>query len=494
MQNFLKKLLSTDERADTPDSTLRTRRQRFAFIAFALGIPAALIALVTESEEKPHEKPVEPAKFSLIENTDRESFLTRFDVRVTGMEKAISTLRRDLTAAENEKAALNRSLSEISAALSKLNTEAARRDAESESREAALKAEIATLKAQTGNAPSAPAAPAEPDHEALPGIEETLGLTDPESYRRESPQTKALSPAAFVEVAGHTAAPAAPDAAGLPSHLKELRITDDPAQKTSTLSATGERAQGTAKPVLASAPMLAPDTPIALNRAEGTRRYIAAGSFAPATLLTGVIAATGTGSTSVEMPVLMRLSEVTTLPNELAADLQGCFVTGQAAGDLSTERIQIRLDRLSCSAAPGAHLDLKVMGYVVGEDGKVGIRGRLVSRSGQAIASALSLGIMSGIGKALSLSSQETTTSALGTQTTSVTNAYKNGLGQGMGQALDRLVDYYLKIANQIFPVLESHSGRRVQVVFSQGVMIEPGHFDKAGPQGSPAPRKPRSH
>ena len=493
MQNFLKKLLGTDERADTPDSTERTRRQRFAFIAFALGIPAALIALVTGSEEKPQEKPVEPAKFSLIENTDRESFLTRFDVRVTGMEKAISTLRRDLTAAENEKAALNRSLSEISAALSKLNTEAARRDAESESREAALKAEIAALKAQSENAASTPAA-ADPGQEALPGIEETLGLTDPESYRKESPQTKALSPAAFVEVAGHSAAPAAPDAAGLPSHLKELRITDDPAEKTSTLSATGERTEGAAKPVLASAPMLAPDTPIALNRAEGTRRYIAAGSFAPATLLTGVIAATGTGSTSVEMPVLMRLSEVTTLPNELAADLQGCFVTGQAAGDLSTERIQIRLDRLSCSAAPGAHLDLKVMGYVVGEDGKVGIRGRLVSRSGQAIASALSLGIMSGIGKALSLSSQETTTSALGTQTTSVTNAYKNGLGQGMGQALDRLVDYYLKIANQIFPVLESHSGRRVQVVFSQGVMIEPGHFDKAGPQGSPDSRMPLSH
>lgn len=494
MQNFLKKLLGTDERADTPDSTERTRRQRFAFIAFALGIPAALIALVTGSEEKPQEKPVEPTKFSLIENTDRESFLTRFDVRVTGMEKAISTLRRDLTAAENEKAALNRSLSEISAALSKLNTEAARRDAENESREAALKAEIAALKAQSGNAASAPAA-TEPGQETLPGIEETLGLTDPESYRRESPQTKALSPAAFVEVAGHSATPAAPDALALPSHLKELRITDDPAQSTgSPLSATGERTEGAAKPVLASAPMLAPDTPIALNRAEGTRRYIAAGSFAPATLLTGVIAATGTGSTSVEMPVLMRLSEVTTLPNELAADLQGCFVTGQAAGDLSTERIQIRLDRLSCSAAPGAHLDLKVMGYVVGEDGKVGIRGRLVSRSGQAIASALSLGIMSGIGKALSLSSQETTTSALGTQTTSVTNAYKNGLGQGMGQALDRLVDYYLKIANQIFPVLESHSGRRVQVVFSQGVMIEPGHFDKAGPQGNPDPRMPRSH
>ena len=37
---------------------------------------------------------------------------------------------------------------------------------------------------------------------------------------------------------------------------------------------------------------------------------------------------------------------------------------------------------------------------------------------------------------------------------------------------MDRIVDYYLKIADQIFPVLECASGRQVEVVFAQGVLL----------------------
>ena len=220
-------------------------------------------------------------------------------------------------------------------------------------------------------------------------------------------------------------------------------------------------------------PMLSPDAPLPLNRAQGAQKYLPAGSFVSGTLLTGVYVLTGGNASDAPMPVLIRLTDRALLPNENQNDIEGCFVTGAATGDLSSERIQIRLDRLACTRRAGGHLDIKTQGYVVGEDGKVGLRGKLITRSGQAIASALSVGLLSGVGQAMSLSSQTTSTSALGTQTTDVTNAWMNGLGKGMSSAMNRIVDYYLKIADKIFPVIEVSSGRAVHIVFSQGVLLE---------------------
>lgn len=237
--------------------------------------------------------------------------------------------------------------------------------------------------------------------------------------------------------------------------------------------------QATGEPVawqtwkVGPSPMLSPDAPLPLNRAQGAQKYLPAGSFVSGTLLTGVYVLTGGNASDAPMPVLIRLTDRALLPNENQNDIEGCFVTGAATGDLSSERIQIRLDRLACTRRAGGHLDIKTQGYVVGEDGKVGLRGKLITRSGQAIASALSVGLLSGVGQAMSLSSQTTSTSALGTQTTDVTNAWMNGLGKGMSSAMNRIVDYYLKIADKIFPVIEVSSGRAVHIVFSQGVLLE---------------------
>lgn len=41
-----------------------------------------------------------------------------------------------------------------------------------------------------------------------------------------------------------------------------------------------------------------------------------------------------------------------------------------------------------------------------------------------------------------------------------------------MSDAMDRIVDYYLRLADKIFPVLELDGGRTVEVVLAQGVTI----------------------
>lgn len=37
---------------------------------------------------------------------------------------------------------------------------------------------------------------------------------------------------------------------------------------------------------------------------------------------------------------------------------------------------------------------------------------------------------------------------------------------------MDRITDYYLRLADRIFPVLEVDAGRPVDLVFSQGVLL----------------------
>ena len=103
----------------------------------------------------------------------------------------------------------------------------------------------------------------------------------------------------------------------------------------------------------------------------------------------------------------------------------------------------------------------------------MGLRGNLVTRSGQAIARALSVGILSGLGKAVALGASETTTYASGSQSTVYQNSLKAGLGEGTSNALDRIADYYLKVAEKIFPVLEVDGGQPVDVILLQGVLLE---------------------
>lgn len=217
------------------------------------------------------------------------------------------------------------------------------------------------------------------------------------------------------------------------------------------------------------------DTPIALNRAAGTRidAYLPAGSFAKATLLTGVTALASGAGLGTPMPVLMFL-DVTTLPGLRKAGTKSCHLTGAATADLSSERVHVRLDRLSCVGPADEVLDIPVSGYAVGPDGRVGVRGQLVSRSGAAISAALSTAVISGLGKSIALSSQQTTTSTLtGVTTATYSDAARAGFGQGFANAADRLVQYYINLSERIYPCIEVSNGLPLEIVFSQGVHLK---------------------
>jgi conjugal transfer pilus assembly protein TraB len=197
-------------------------------------------------------------------------------------------------------------------------------------------------------------------------------------------------------------------------------------------------------------------------------------SFTRGTLLGGLDAPSGGQAQSNPHPVLIRLSDNSLLPNRFRGEYRDCFVIAAGYGDISSERAYLRTESLSCVRADGATLEVKIQGSVYGEDGKVGMRGRLVTKQGQMLANALLAGVVSGIGQGLSTSSTEYSTSALGTVASAQgSEAYRAGVGSGVGRALDRLAQYYIKLAENTFPVIEIDAGREIDVVITKGVRID---------------------
>ncbi|GMV01353.1 MAG: hypothetical protein AMXMBFR52_10090 [Burkholderiales bacterium] len=203
------------------------------------------------------------------------------------------------------------------------------------------------------------------------------------------------------------------------------------------------------------------------------RRYLPSGAFTRAVLLGGLDAPTGGQAQRNPQPVLLRLADNAILPNRYRASVKECFIVGAGYGDVSSERAYIRTESLSCVTRDGTAIDVPVKGYVAGEDGKAGMRGRLVSKQGQILANALLAGVASGIGHAFQQGATTLSVSPLGTTgTVDGGRQLEAGLGTGIGKALDRLAQYYISLAEKVFPVIEVDAGRSVDVVLTQGVAL----------------------
>ncbi|WP_434965509.1 TraB/VirB10 family protein, partial [Escherichia coli] len=67
---------------------------------------------------------------------------------------------------------------------------------------------------------------------------------------------------------------------------------------------------------------------------------------------------------------------------------------------MSSERAYLRGETFSCVREDGGVIEAKLDAYAVGEDGKAGVRGRVVSKQGQIIAKSMMAGFLSGVSEA----------------------------------------------------------------------------------------------
>jgi conjugal transfer pilus assembly protein TraB len=234
-----------------------------------------------------------------------------------------------------------------------------------------------------------------------------------------------------------------------------------------------------AKPVQSNAPTRASTTGSGVGAGEPSEAqgksldsYIPI-SFTRAVLLGGLDAPTGGQAQSNPHAVLLRLDDNAILPNRFRAEVRECFVIGAGYGDISSERAYIRTERLSCVRHDGTALEVKIKGSIFDETGKVGVKGRLVTKQGQVLANALLAGVISGIGYGFQNQYTTFSTSPFGqVATTDPSHAFEAGMSAGVGRAMDRLAQYYITLAEKTFPVIEIDAGRSVDVVLTEGVAI----------------------
>lgn len=249
------------------------------------------------------------------------------------------------------------------------------------------------------------------------------------------------------------------------SGAKEDRTTEPPPPP---------RPPGIASFEVSDARVVPPETAGKAEAKRDARSYVPSGSFFRAALLGGLDAPTGGQAQSNPHPILMRVQDNAFLPNRYRFKIKECLALGASHGDISSERAYIRLESLSCVRHDGKAIDVPVKGYVVGEDGKAGMRGRLVSKQGQVLANALVAGIGAGIGQAFQQSATTISTNPLGSVgTIDPGKQFQAGIGTGVGKALDRLSQYYITLAEKMFPIIEVDAGRTVDVVFTKGFSLE---------------------
>jgi conjugal transfer pilus assembly protein TraB len=210
---------------------------------------------------------------------------------------------------------------------------------------------------------------------------------------------------------------------------------------------------------------------------KNTENYVPAGSYARAVLTSGVVASTALQASSQPQPVLLRLVDDGHLPRGFDSAMRDNVLIGACYGDLSSERVQCRLETMSWVEQDGVTVEKKVEGWVIGEDGRPGLRGEVVDRSGEAVRDTLLAGMLSGLSGFLK---QEATSSVYPVSPFGQTNALKGkqalggAAGTGAGNALDKLAEFSIKRAEQMQPVILIASGRVVDVVFKSGVDLRP--------------------
>ncbi|WP_350262699.1 TrbI/VirB10 family protein (plasmid) [Pantoea sp. BJ2] len=202
-------------------------------------------------------------------------------------------------------------------------------------------------------------------------------------------------------------------------------------------------------------------------KAKDTSFWVPTGTFSDAIVIEGADANASVRGENNLVPMQFKLKGRAHMPgNKKMVQLDNCFVTAAAYGDISSERAIVQLQRLSC-IIDGKHVDQAVKGHVAFY-GKNGIKGVPVMRNGKILGLAYTAGALGGLGQSASQVGQ-TVTGIGATSTLSAGDVARGAVGGGVGKAADKLADYYIERAEQYHPIIPIGAANRVEVVFIEG-------------------------
>ncbi|SET25200.1 TraB/VirB10 family protein [Thorsellia anophelis] len=202
-----------------------------------------------------------------------------------------------------------------------------------------------------------------------------------------------------------------------------------------------------------------------------------AGSIIQGRLITGMDAPTHDSAKREPFPALLRIQKEAILPNRHRSDIRECFLIMGGYGDLSSERAYLRGETLSCVLEDNNVIETPLEGYAAGEDGKAGIRGRLVSKQGQLVAKSMMAGFLQGLSGAFDVNPiQAIQMNDIGRtplyQSVLSSDALQGAAIKGTGKALDRIAKFYLDMAENMFPVIEIDAAREIEIIITKGLVL----------------------
>ena len=210
-----------------------------------------------------------------------------------------------------------------------------------------------------------------------------------------------------------------------------------------------------------------PPPPVRVEPARAA--VISPGDSAKAILLTGVNAPVD----GTPYPVVLKLVGPITGPDGSMIDIGEARIIAAAVGSEADGRALFRLTSMSMRAKDGRRIVLRIDGWVVGEDGIRGMKGRLIDKLGKLIAAAGTIGFTSALGESLSdHASNDQDTSAGGL--TIVSGDLNYAAANGITDASEKLNQVLIERYEKLIPVVEILSGRDAAIVFSQPVEIMP--------------------
>ena len=202
----------------------------------------------------------------------------------------------------------------------------------------------------------------------------------------------------------------------------------------------------------------------------GTFTVLPTGSHVKARIVSGVEA-----NAREPYPVLLQLDYAFTGPNKTRIDLSHCFMIAKARANLSTERVMMETENLSCVRDDGEHFKREAKGYVAGDDNTFGATGTYISKQGQVLLAAVLASIAKNAGQAIA--DAQKTTSVLGADKAATASnitgskaAFVGGSALVDGGAM--VAQWYLDQAKELLPSIGVGSGQDVFVVMLDSIKI----------------------
>lgn len=216
------------------------------------------------------------------------------------------------------------------------------------------------------------------------------------------------------------------------------------------------------------------------EKVEAMQIILPAGTMISGILTTGMDVPTGSSTKHDPLPSILRINKDALLPNNFRADLNDCVLVTSAIGDLSSSRAYLRAEALSCVTNDGVAVETSLNAFSVGPDGRNGIKGRLVSKNGEAALKSMWAGFLSGMsGLAgqtdVNMGDDQTGAFSAFTDASAMGTVAGGAALKGASSAMDRLAKYYIEIVEEMRPYIEINPGIEIDFIVQRGVTLKLG-------------------